>query len=168
MSEAADVKPKKKRRKRKATGRPRLSINIANLLRLSKLMCTETELAAFFDVSLKTMKRRLQEPELRDLWERGKALGLYSIRRQQFEHMKLPNSAGVQMTIHLSKFHLGQTEKSLIELTGRGGGPIQTVDLSKASDEQLAALEAIFGPLAVAARDDVGDQGGEGGAAAAA
>lgn len=48
------------------------------------------------------------------------------------------------------------------ELTGAGGGPIQTVDLTKASDEQLAALEAIFGPLARSGDDDEGDPGGEG------
>jgi hypothetical protein len=31
---------------------------------------------------------------------------------------------------------------------GPKGGPIQTVDLTHASEEQLNALEAIFGPLA--------------------
>lgn len=46
------------------------------------------------------------------------------------------------------------------EHTGKGGGPITTVDLSKASDEQLAALEAIFGPLASAGSDDEGDPRG--------
>lgn len=47
--------------------------------------------------------------------------------------------------------------------TGRGGGPIQTVDLTKLSGDELAQLEAIFGPLAGAAGDDAeGDQGGEG------
>lgn len=167
MTEAVPTKPKKRQR-RKPKGRPRLKIDKRALSRLSKMMCTETELAAFFEVSLETMKRRLKEPDLREIWERGKEHGKISIRRQQFQHMQLKNSAGVQMTIHLSKFHLGQTEKSLIELTGRNGGPIQTVDLSKATDDQLSALEAIFGPLAVATRDDGGDQGGEGSSGAAA
>lgn len=31
--------------------------------------------------------------------------------------------------------------------TGRGGGPIQTLDLSKITDEQLAVLEDVFGTL---------------------
>jgi hypothetical protein len=31
--------------------------------------------------------------------------------------------------------------------TGKGGGPIQTLDLSKISDEQLAVLETIFGAI---------------------
>ena len=46
--------------------------------------------------------------------------------------------------------------------TGRNGGPIQTVDLTKLSGDELAQLEAIFGPLAGAAGDDAeGDPGGE-------
>ncbi len=53
-------------------------------------------------------------------------------------------------------------DKKTHELTGANGGPIQTVDLSNATEEQLNALEAIFGPLATAGGDDEGDQGGEG------
>jgi hypothetical protein len=43
-----------------------------------------------------------------------------------------------------------------VELTGAGGGPIKTQDLSRLSDEQLSALNAILGTVA-----DTG--GGEGG-----
>lgn len=38
--------------------------------------------------------------------------------------------------------------------TGKGGGPIQTLDLSKASDEQLDALLTVLGPLAGGTSDD--------------
>lgn len=48
------------------------------------------------------------------------------------------------------------------EHTGRGGGPIQTVDLTKLSGDELAQLEAIFGPLAGSGDDDAPDQTGEG------
>lgn len=41
-----------------------------------------------------------------------------------------------------------------LQHTGRNGGPIQTVDLTNASDDDLNRLEAIFGPLAGAAGDD--------------
>lgn len=54
----------------------------------------------------------------------------------------------------------GLKSASRHEHTGKGGGPITTVDLSKATDEQLAALESIFGPLASASADDAADQGG--------
>lgn len=40
--------------------------------------------------------------------------------------------------------------------TGKGGGPIQTLDLSKISDEQLAVLEAIFGTLVQSSGDASG------------
>lgn len=46
-----------------------------------------------------------------------------------------------------------------IEHTGKDRGPISVVDLTKASDEQIRALEAIFGPLAESGDDDEGDQG---------
>lgn len=49
--------------------------------------------------------------------------------------------------------------KQSVEHTGKDGGPIRTIDLSKATDEHLAALEAIFGPLASA---EPGDGSGEG------
>ncbi|WP_233282632.1 hypothetical protein [Agrobacterium tumefaciens] len=49
-----------------------------------------------------------------------------------------------------------------VQHTGRGGGPIQTVDLTNASEEQLNALEAVFGPLAGSGGDDEGDTSGEG------
>lgn len=47
---------------------------------------------------------------------------------------------------------------------GEDGGPIRaiTADLSKATNEQLDALESIFGPLATAATDDGGDPEREG------
>jgi phage terminase small subunit len=38
--------------------------------------------------------------------------------------------------------------------TGPNGGPIQTVDLTNVSDDDLNRLEALFGPLAGAAGDD--------------
>ncbi|WP_051903694.1 hypothetical protein [Neorhizobium vignae] len=48
-----------------------------------------------------------------------------------------------------------------LQHTGRGGGPIQTVDLARMTEEQLNALESLFGPLATGSGDDEGDQSGE-------
>jgi len=42
---------------------------------------------------------------------------------------------------------------------GPGGGPIQTVDLTNATDDQIRALEALFGPLAESGSGDGGDPG---------
>lgn len=49
--------------------------------------------------------------------------------------------------------------------TGRDGGPIAVADLSRLSNDQLATLESVFGPLAGSGDDDEGDPGGEGSAA---
>lgn len=49
------------------------------------------------------------------------------------------------------------------EVHGKNGGPIQTVDLTNATPEQLDALESLFGDLAdESGGDDEGDPGGEG------
>lgn len=48
-------------------------------------------------------------------------------------------------------------------ISGPNGGPIQTVDLTNVSADDLDRLEALFGPLAGGpGDDDDGDQGGEG------
>lgn len=55
--------------------------------------------------------------------------------------------------------------KARQEVTGEGGGPLQhhhKVDLTNATDEQLDALETVFGPLAI--DDDGGDPSREGSA----
>jgi len=49
-----------------------------------------------------------------------------------------------------------------VQHTGRDGGPIAVADLSRLSNDQLATLEAVFGPLAGSGGDDEGDPGGEG------
>lgn len=46
--------------------------------------------------------------------------------------------------------------------TGRGGGPIETVDLTKLSADELAALETVFGRLAGPGDDAGPDPAGEG------
>lgn len=54
-------------------------------------------------------------------------------------------------------------DRVLAEHTGPNGGPIQTVDLTNATDDDLARLEALLGPIASAAGGAASaDQGGEG------
>ncbi|NTI22031.1 hypothetical protein G6M87_09165 [Rhizobium rhizogenes] len=57
----------------------------------------------------------------------------------------------------------GSYPPSQHRLAGPNGGPIQTVDLTNVSADDLDRLEALFGPLAGGpGDDDAGDQGGEG------
>ncbi len=51
---------------------------------------------------------------------------------------------------------------SAVAHTGPNGGPISTVDLTNVTDDQLTALETLFGPLAGSGDDDAGDPSGDG------
>lgn len=54
-------------------------------------------------------------------------------------------------------------DRLVAEHTGPNGGPIQTVDLTNATDDDLARLEALLGPVAGATGGAAeADQGGEG------
>ena len=50
------------------------------------------------------------------------------------------------MLIWLGKQYLGQADKP--QVTGKDGGPIQSLDLTKVSADDLETLEQIFGAIA--------------------
>jgi hypothetical protein len=109
-------------------GKPACAIDVAQLEKLAALHCTIDEAAAFFGCCKRTMLRYLDEtsrdPIYREAWERGRQNGKSSLRRLQRKHANGSGSSAVTMTIHLSKHWLGETEKSLVEMTGRDGGPV--------------------------------------------
>ena len=109
-------------------GKPACAIDVNQLEKLAALHCTIDEAAAFFGCSKRTMLRYLDEtsrdPMYREAWERGRQNGKSSLRRLQWKHANGTGSSAVTMTIHLSKHWLGETEKSLVEMTGREGGPV--------------------------------------------
>lgn len=111
-------------------GRPKFVIDENQLKRLAALQHTIEEMAFALGCSPRTLKRQLQEQKLRDVYEAGKAGGRSALKRLQWRHAQMANSAGVQMTIHLSKHWLGETDKAALELTGKEGGPIETRDVS--------------------------------------
>jgi hypothetical protein len=116
---------KKQAKEPKRIGRPPVKIDADNLRKLSALRCSVEEAATFFRTVKRTLLRRLKEdPELKEAWENGKNEGRIALRRLQWRHAQTPGSAGVQMTIHLSKHELGETEKSLVEMTGKDGSDL--------------------------------------------
>ncbi len=130
---------------KKSAGRPRIEIDLSLLKALGAVQCTIEEIcqgliAAGVNLDVRTLKRRLMEPRYRSVWEGGKAEGRVSLRRLQWRHARMPNSAGVQMTIHLSKHVLGETDKSLVELAGRVDS---TVEVTSARDRVNRKLDAI-------------------------
>lgn len=122
-------------------GRGRVFIDAEILRGLAQIQCTIAEAAAVLKVTKRTLLRRLEEPKFKEVWVRGQAEGCASLRRLQFRHAKMPNSAGVSMTIHLSKHHLGQTEKAAIELSGRVDSTVEVN--TSARDRVNAKLDTL-------------------------
>jgi hypothetical protein len=105
---------KKKAKEPARIGRPPVVIDADNLRKLSALRCTVEEAATFFKTVKRTLLRRLKEdPALAEAWEHGKNEGRIALRRLQWRHAQMPNSGGVQMTIHLSKHELGEHDRQL-------------------------------------------------------
>jgi hypothetical protein len=104
-------------------GKPPAKIDIEQLEKVAQLMCTIEEAAAFFGCCKRTLLRYLDKPEYREAWERGANRGKMSLRRLQWKHANGTGSSAVQMTIHLSKHWLGESERTLASLHHTGTGP---------------------------------------------
>jgi hypothetical protein len=125
--------------------RPKVKIDLAELEKLCGMQATDEEVAAFFDVSTKTIERRRKNKRFREVMERGKAKGRVSVRRNLF---RLANAGNVAASIFLSKNLLGYKDYFNNEVTGAAGGPIQVAakpDFSQLTDEELKLLRAIAG-----------------------
>lgn len=106
---------KKKAKEPAKMGRPPVKIDADNLRKLSALRCTVEEAATFFKTVKRTLLRRLsQDTELAAAWADGKNEGRIALRRRMWQLAQLPNSAGVQMAIHLAKHELGEHDRSLV------------------------------------------------------
>lgn len=143
----------------KPKGRPPVVLDPGELAKLGALHATLEEVGAFYDCTKRTIINRLKDPDLLLAFENGKQKGKLNLRRLQLRHAQGTGSGAVNMTIHLSKHLLGQTDKSLVEMSGPGGGPIETRDVS--------ARAVVTGRIAsIAARKRAaGDFGGPDGSA---
>ncbi len=92
-------------------GKKAAEIDLVKLERLAALPCTIEEAGVVFGCTKRTMLRYLEKQEYRDAWDRGQNTFRLSLRRLQWRHAQGSGSAAVQMTIHLSKFWLGETGK---------------------------------------------------------
>jgi len=120
-------------------GRPPVVIDEHLLLQMAQAHFTLEEVAAVMKISERTVIRKLKESPLKEIWEQGKAMGRASLRRLQWKHAQMTNSAGVTMSIHLSKHWLGETEKAALEVTGRIDSAIEV----SVRDRLSSKLEAL-------------------------
>lgn len=119
-----------KSKSERGRGRPEVEIDPLQLEKLGVLHATVEEVAGFFNCTKRTVINRLKDPELQLAFENGKQKGKLNLRRLQLRHANGTGSGAVNMTIHLSKHLLNQTDKSAVELSGPKGGPIETKNVS--------------------------------------
>lgn len=124
-----------------AKRRIKKKVRVSELKRLMELHPTGEEIAAYFGISKTAWSKLLDKDEvIRTAFEEGQGLGKISLRRKQ--HALAGHNAS--MAIHLGKQHLGQEDKSQMELSGPGGGPIKSethnYDFEKLNDAERATL----------------------------
>jgi hypothetical protein len=83
-------------------------IDLQELEKLSALQATDVEIAAWFEVSPRTIERRRKNPRFGEIMERGKAKGRLSLRRLQ---LRLAERGSTAMAIFLGKQILGQADR---------------------------------------------------------
>ena len=139
--DAARAAALKELAKPKQFGRPKAVMldkkTLETIKGLAQIDCTDREISGVLGISQVTwisMKR--DHPELADLVEEGRAQGNASLRRQQMAAAAKGNSA---LLIWLGKQRLGQSDKH--EFTGKNGGPMQVIDVTNLSLEQLDQLD---------------------------
>jgi len=103
--------------------RPKVKIELVELEKLAGMQCTDEEIAAFFNVSPRTIERRRQNKKFREIMDQARAKGRVSVRRNLF---RLSASGNIAATIFLSKNLLGYKDVVCNEHSGPDGSPVAT------------------------------------------
>jgi hypothetical protein len=123
--------------------RPEAKIDLVELEKLCGMQCTDEEIAAFFNVSTRTIERRRKVKRFSEIMDHAKAKGRVSVRRSLFRMAAKDNVAAA---IFLSKNLLGYRDVVNTEHSGLAGGPIQIAakpDFSQLTNEELKLLRDI-------------------------
>jgi hypothetical protein len=130
--------------KREKAGRKAINIDMVELERLAGVQCTDVELAAILQVSVRTIERRKTQPAFADTIERGRARGRVSVRRILFA---LAAKGNVAAAIFLAKNLLGYKDYVSNEHSGPDGGAIvigPAPELGALTDEELKQFSLLF------------------------
>ena len=110
-----------------SAGRPKKEIDYATVEKLANIQCTQTEIASFLGISVRTLQR---DEEFLKIYQKGQENGKMSLRRIQY---KLAEK-NTTMAIWLGKQYLGQ--KDVIEASTTGETKINIVNsLPRDEDE---------------------------------
>ena len=96
--------------KKRSVGRPKTNLDLADLEKICRLNCTMPEIAAFFDIPLRTLEDKYTNDEaVRRSIDKGRNQGKLSLRRKQLQILDETNNP--TMAIWLGKQLLGQRDK---------------------------------------------------------
>ena len=96
--------------KKRSVGRPKTNLDLADLEKICRLNCTMPEIAAFFDIPLRTLEDKYTNDEaVRMSIDKGRNQGKLSLRRKQLQILDETNNP--TMAIWLGKQLLGQRDK---------------------------------------------------------
>ena len=124
-------------------------IDLVELEKLCVLQCTDEELAAWFNVTTRTIERRRKKKSFAEVMARGKAKGRISVRRMQ---MKLLENGNATMGVWLGKNILGQTDEVHHQIDARsvsvcvmvpGSSPSPSEALKQIDDENTIDVKAL-------------------------
>ena len=128
--------------RRPGAGRKAIQIDLVELEKLCALNCTDEEVAAWFNVSTRTIETRGKQAQFAAVMRRGRAKGRISVRRAQMRLLEAGNST---MGVWLGKQLLGQRDVTPIELSGPSGEPVQislqALDAAVASAKKNAKFD---------------------------
>ena len=96
-------RPNKEETKNKV-GRPKIVLDYEAIEKLAGMMCTQEEIASYFDCDVRTLQR---DEEFCRVYKKGLDKGKMSLRRKQYTM----SDTNVTMAIWLGKQYLGQTDK---------------------------------------------------------
>lgn len=89
---------------KKKVGRPKIQLDYKTIEKLAGMMCTQEEIASYFDCDARTLQR---DKEFCRVYKKGLDQGRISLRRKQYSM----SETNVTMAIWLGKQYLGQTDK---------------------------------------------------------
>jgi hypothetical protein len=124
-------------------------IDLVELEKLCVLQCTDEELAAWFNVTTRTIERRRKKKSFAEVMARGRAKGRISVRRMQ---MKLLENGNATMGVWLGKNILGQTDEVHHQIDARsvsvcvmvpGSSPSPSEALKQIDDENTIDVKAL-------------------------
>jgi hypothetical protein len=104
-------------------GRPKKEIDFKELEKLCALQCSEQEICDWFDITPKTLQKRVKEfsgETFSQFFRHKRTSGKIALRRNMLKMSEKHPS----MAIFLAKNWLGM--RDVTEMVGEGGGPIQT------------------------------------------